>query len=119
MIFQATKVSGAFKIDLEIKTDERGFFARSWCTQEFQQLGLNHNLAQCNISFNSQKGTLRGMHYQANGFAEAKLVRCTRGAVYDVAIDMRPDSTTFMSWTGAELTAVNRRALYIPEGCAH
>jgi len=119
MIFHKTKLAGVFEIYIEPKTDERGFFARSWCRQEFEREGLNPNLAQCSISFNSRKGTLRGMHYQADCYAEAKLVRCTQGAIYDVAVDMRPHSATFMRWIGAELTAANRHALYIPEGCAH
>lgn len=119
MIFQEAALGGVFEISLERKVDERGFFARSWCRQEFEQHGLNSNLAQCSVSFNSKKGTLRGMHYQVNGYAEAKLVRCTKGSIYDVAVDMRPGSTTFKQWTGAELTATNQRALYIPEGCAH
>jgi len=119
MIFQETKLAGVFEIQLEPKADERGFFARSWCRQEFEQRGLNPNLVQCNISFNQMKGTLRGMHYQGDPYPEAKLVRCTQGAIYDVALDMRPNSATFMQWVGAELTAANRRALCIPEGCAH
>jgi dTDP-4-dehydrorhamnose 3,5-epimerase len=119
MIFQEAKLGGVFEICLERNVDERGFFARSWCSREFEQRKLNPNLVQCSISFNSRKGTLRGMHYQADRYAEAKLVRCTKGAIYDVAIDMRPHSTTFKQWIGTELTAANRRALYIPEGCAH
>lgn len=119
MTFQETKLAGVFEIEIEPKTDERGFFARSWCRHEFEQQRLNSNLAQCSISFNSKKGTLRGMHYQAGDYAETKIVRCTKGAIYDVAVDMRPDSATFMQWVGTELTAMNRRALYIPDGCAH
>jgi dTDP-4-dehydrorhamnose 3,5-epimerase len=119
MIFQETKLAGVFEIQLEIQTDERGFFARSWCRRELEREGLNSDLAQCSISFNSRRGTLRGMHYQAGDYAETKLVRCTKGAIYDVAVDMRPSSVTFMQWVGVELTAANRRALYIPEGCAH
>ena len=119
MLFRKTKLADVVEIHLELRTDERGFFARSWCRQEFEQEGLNPNLAQCSISFNTKKGTLRGMHYQADGYAEAKLVRCTKGAIYDVAVDMRPHSATFMRWIGVELTAANWRALYIPEGCAH
>jgi dTDP-4-dehydrorhamnose 3,5-epimerase len=119
MIFQKTALHGVFEIFLERKVDERGFFARSWCRQEFERHGLNSNLAQCSVSFNSKRGTLRGMHYQADGYAEAKLVRCTKGAIYDVAVDTRPNSTTFKQWTGTELTATNQCALYVPEGCAH
>lgn len=119
MTFQETKIAGVFEIQVEPKVDERGFFARSWCRHEFEQQKLNPKLAQCSISFNSRKGTLRGMHYQTGPYVEAKLVRCTRGAIYDVAVDMRPHSTTFMQWFGTELTATNRCGLYIPEGCAH
>src|SRR5271154_3610517 len=119
MIFEETKLAGVLEIHLEAKADERGFFARSWCKQEYEQRGLNSNLVQCNISFNPRKGTLRGMHYQADPHQEAKVVRCTNGAIYDVALDMRPNSATFMQWVGVQLTAANRRALYIPEGCAH
>lgn len=119
MIFHKTNLDGVVEVYLEPKIDERGFFARSWCRQEFEQEGLNPSLVQCSISFNSKKGTLRGLHYQIDRYAETKLVRCTRGAIYDVAVDMRPQSATFMQWVGSELTATNRRALHIPEGCAH
>lgn len=119
MIFTETKLKGAFIIDIEPQEDERGFFARSWCEKEFKQHGLNPRLVQCNISFNKKRGTLRGMHYQVAPFAEAKIVRCTMGAVYDVIIDLRPDSSTFKQWISVELTAENRRALYVPEDFAH
>ncbi len=119
MIFRATKLEGVFIIELERLTDERGFFARTWCAEEFEAHGLNSRLVQCNISYNKKAGTLRGMHYQVAPFAEAKLVRCTMGAIFDVALDLRPDSPTFKQWVGVELTADNRRALYIPEGLAH
>lgn len=119
MLFEKTKIAGAFEIHPELKTDERGFFARSWCRQEFKQAGLNPNLAQCNISSNPHKGTLRGMHYQTAPFAEAKLVRCTRGSVYDVVIDLREDSPTFKEWIGVTLTAADHNMMYVPEGCAH
>lgn len=119
MIFTETKLKGSFVVDVEPREDERGFFARSWCAEEFEKHGLSPRLAQCNISFNKKRGTLRGMHYQAAPFVEAKLVRCTMGAIYDVIIDLRPDSSTFKKWTSVELTAENRRALYIPEGFAH
>jgi dTDP-4-dehydrorhamnose 3,5-epimerase len=99
--------------------DERGFFARTWCRQEFEAHGLNSRLAQSSISFNKRRGTLRGMHYQSAPDEEAKLVRCTMGAIYDVTIDLRRDSPTFKQWVGLELTAENRRMLYIPEGFAH
>jgi len=119
MTFHETKISGVFEIRVEAKIDDRGFFARSWCRNEFQAHGLNPSLVQCNISFNKRKGTLRGMHYQAPPYAEAKLVRCTRGAIYDVVVDLRPQSSTFKKWVAVNLTAENRHALYIPEGCAH
>jgi dTDP-4-dehydrorhamnose 3,5-epimerase len=119
MKFSETKLKGVFEIDLEPMSDERGFFARSWCRTEFETHGLNPNLAQCNISFNARKGTLRGMHYQEAPYGECKLVRCTRGALYDVAVDLRPESPTFRNWISTILSAGNRRALFIPEGCAH
>lgn len=119
MIFTETKLKGVFVIDLEPRSDNRGFFARSFCATEFQAHGLKSIVAQCNLSFNHKKGTLRGMHYQCAPAAETKLVRCVRGAIYDVVIDLRPESTSYKSYFGVELTAENRRALYIPEGFAH
>src|SRR5215211_347747 len=119
MIFIETKLRGAFVIEPERLEDERGFFARTWDRDEFEVHGLNPNLAQCSISFNKRKGTLRGMHYQAAPHEEDKLVRCTRGTIYDVIIDLRPDSPTFTRWVAAELTAENRRMLYLPKGFAH
>jgi dTDP-4-dehydrorhamnose 3,5-epimerase len=119
MIFLETKLKGAFVIESEKLKDERGFFARTWCQREFEKHGLNPRLAQCSISFNKKKGTLRGMHYQVGPRQEAKLVRCTRGSVYDVIIDLRSDSYTFKQWVAVELTEENRRMLYIPEGFAH
>jgi dTDP-4-dehydrorhamnose 3,5-epimerase len=119
MIFTETKLSGAYIIEPERLDDERGFFARSWCKQEFESHGLNPKLVQCNISFNHKRGTLRGMHYQTEPYPEAKLVRCTMGAIYDVIIDLRPDSPTFKQWAAVELTADNRRMLYVPEHFAH
>lgn len=119
MIFEATKLPGVWLVRLELREDERGSFARSWCAREFLAHGLNPSLAQCNVSFSRRRGTLRGLHYQAPPHAEAKLVRCIRGAIYDVALDLRPASPTFKHWTAVELTAENRRALYVPEGCAH
>lgn len=117
--FLETKLGGAFIIDMQRLEDERGFFARSWCHREAAGHGLAPNWVQCNISFNKKKGTLRGMHYQVAPCAEAKLVRCTMGAIYDAIIDLRPESSTFKCWTAVELTADNRRMLYIPEGFAH
>jgi len=119
MIFEETKLKGAFIIEPERLEDERGFFARTFCQKEFENRGLNPKVAQCNISFNKQKGTLRGMHYQAAPYEEAKLVRCTKGAIYDVIIDLRPCSHTFKKWLAVNLTAENCRMLYIPEGFAH
>jgi dTDP-4-dehydrorhamnose 3,5-epimerase len=119
MTFQETKLPGVFEIGIEPHADERGFFARSWCRREFEDLGLNSALVQCNISYNERKGTLRGMHYQAEPFGEAKVVRCTAGAIYDVVIDLRPQSTAYLQWVGVVLSAANRHMLYIPEGCAH
>ncbi len=119
MKFIETKLKGAYIIEIERISDNRGFFARSWCQQEFCDRGLNPNLVQCNISFNLKKGTLRGMHYQAKPHEEAKLVRCTKGAIYDIIIDIRPDSSTFKKWIAVELSSENRKMLYIPEGFAH
>jgi len=119
MKFTETQLKGAYILELELIQDNRGFFARSWCHQEFTQKGLNPSLVQCNISFNRTKGTLRGMHYQAKPNEEAKLVRCTMGAIYDVIVDIRPESSTFKQWVAVELTAENRKMLYIPEGFAH
>ena len=119
MKFVQTFLARAYIINLDPHGDERGFFARSWCQQEFAAHDLNTRLVQCNISFNTKQGTLRGMHYQAEPYAECKLVRCTTGAIYDVIIDIRPDSPTFKQWTAVELSAANRRMLYIPAGFAH
>jgi dTDP-4-dehydrorhamnose 3,5-epimerase len=119
MKFIETPLKGAYLIEIEPISDQRGFFARSWCEQEFGDHGLNSNLVQCNISFNTKKATLRGMHYQIKPHEEAKLVRCTQGSIYDVIIDIRPDSPTFKLWHGLKLSALNRKMLYIPEGFAH
>lgn len=119
MKFTETKLPGVVIVEIEPIRDERGFFARSWCRREFERHGLNSDLAQCNISFNKRKGTLRGMHYQAEPQQEAKLVRCTRGAIYDVVIDLRPESITYRQWQAVELNAENRCMLYVPVGVAH
>lgn len=119
MIFRATPLPGVYVIELEPVKDERGFFARSWCAAEFRQHGLDDSLAQCNISFTPQKGTLRGMHFQAQPHAEVKLVRCTAGAIYDVALDLRPQSVACCKWFAVELTATNHLSLYLPRGVAH
>jgi len=119
MKFTETPLKGAFVIDLEPHGDERGFFARMFCAREFREHGLKPTIAQGNMSFSREKGTLRGMHMQLPPAAETKLVRCTRGRLYDVIIDLRPDSPTYMQHFGIELTADNRRALYVPEMFAH
>jgi dTDP-4-dehydrorhamnose 3,5-epimerase len=119
MIFKQTELAGVVEVHLDPRSDERGFFARSWCEGEFASHGLNPKLVQCNVSFNVKKGTMRGMHYQAEPFQEAKVVRCTQGAIYDVAVDLRPQSATFKQWFGTVLSAENRNMLFLPEGCAH
>jgi dTDP-4-dehydrorhamnose 3,5-epimerase len=119
MIFSETKLAGAFLIDLDRKEDARGFFARVFCVDEFRAHGLKPEVAQCSISFNRRKGTLRGMHWQAAPKAEAKLIRCTRGAIFDVIVDLRPKSPTRLQHITTELSEYNGRMLYIPEGLAH
>jgi len=119
VIFKKTRFKEAFVIELETIEDERGLFARTWCKRELEEIGLNPELVQCNISFNKKRGTLRGMHYQVAPYEEAKLVRCTMGEIYDVIIDLRPDSPTYKQWLSFDLTAKNRKMLYIPEGLAH
>jgi dTDP-4-dehydrorhamnose 3,5-epimerase len=119
MIFRETKLQGAFIVEVQRLEDDRGFFGRSFCRHEFVGRGLNPEVAQCNISFNRDAGTLRGMHYQVTPHAEAKLVRCVRGSVYDVIVDLRQESPTFRQWISLELTENNRWMLYIPEGFAH
>lgn len=119
MIFTKTKLEGAYIIEPEKRSDDRGFFARIWCEDEFKAHGLNTNLVQANMSRSFYKGTLRGMHYQLPPFAETKLVRCTKGSIYDVIIDIRSDSPTYKQWLGVELTEENHKMLYVPEGFAH
>jgi len=119
MTFHETSVPGVFEIDVEPIVDERGLFARAWCQKEFEQHGLNPRLVQCDVSFNKRKGTLRGMHYQAAPYSEAKVVRCIHGSIYDVVLDLRPESLTFKQWTSVVLSAAKRNMVYIPEGCAH
>ena len=119
MIFTPTALDGVWLIESERISDERGFFARTWCCREFEERGLNPKLAQCNVSFNHLKGTLRGMHWQRDPFGECKLVRCTQGAIFDVVVDLRIGSKTYRQWVGSELSAENRTAFYIPESCAH
>ena len=119
MRFQETRLQGAFIIEPERNEDERGFFARVFCVEEFGAHGLETNLVQCSISYNKQRSTLRGLHYQVAPHEEVRLVRCTMGAVYDVVLDLRPPSSTFKQWIAAELTSENRRILYVPKGFAH
>ena len=122
MIFREKNLKGVFEIELAPHEDERGSFARSYCWREFQEHGLNPQVVQCNVSYNRQRGTLRGMHYQLAPAAEAKLIRCTRGALYDLVVDIRFDSPTFRQWTAVELRAEPgkpSRMLYVPEGFAH
>jgi len=119
MIFRETKLPGAYVVEIERREDDRGFFARSWCRREFEAHGLNPNLAQCNVSFNTKKGTMRGMHFQAEPYEEAKLVRCTLGSLYDVIVDLRQDSPSFRKHVGIILNPDNRKMLYVPEGFAH
>jgi dTDP-4-dehydrorhamnose 3,5-epimerase len=119
MKFTETKLKGAYIVEIKRIEDNRGFFARSWCREEFETAGLKANLAQINVAYTREQGTIRGMHFQKSPFAEAKLVSCTRGEVYDVMIDLRPDSATRGAWVGVVLSAENARMLYIPEGFAH
>ena len=119
MNFEETILKGAYIIDVSPINDERGFFGRSYCKREFESFGLNTNAVQTNVSYNKRKGTLRGMHMQLAPHEETKLVRCTRGAIYDVVIDMRPHSPSYRRWTGVVLSADNYRMLYVPEGFAH
>ena len=119
MRFLETELQGAFVIELETIEDSRGFFSRVWCQKEFEDNGLVPRIAQVNISFNVKAGTLRGMHYQIAPHEETKVVQCTRGSLYDVIVDLRPDSTTYKRWIGVELTAMNNRMLYVPAKFAH
>ena len=119
MILSETPVAGTFVIDVQPARDERGFFAKTFSTTELAAHGLETAIAECSIAFNTDRHTLRGLHYQAPPHEETKFVRCTRGAVYDVAVDLRPASPTYLRWTALELSAENRRALYVPAGCAH
>jgi len=119
VIFRATQLDGAWLIDIEPREDERGFFARTWCRQELAAYGLDVEVAQESLSFNRRRGTLRGLHFQRSPHQETKIVRCTSGAIFDVIVDLRPSSLTYGRWQGFELTAQNRRALYIPKSFAH
>lgn len=119
MIFINTSFEGVYVIEIERHQDERGYFARTWCQREFEEHGLNPRLVQCNLSYNKMKGTLRGMHFQAAPYEEAKLVSCTQGAIFDVIVDLRPDSPTFKCYYSITLSAEVHNMLYIPEGFAH
>lgn len=119
MIFKETKLSGAYSIELEAREDQRGIFARAWCKDEFEEAGLVPEVAQANVSVTKRKGTIRGMHYQVAPHEETKTVRCTRGAIFDVIIDLRAYSDTYLQWVGYELTDENYRMLYVPRGFAH
>ena len=119
MKFSETALRGAFIITAEPVNDERGFISRTWCREEFQQYGLCVSIEQCNVSFNKKHGTLRGLHYQVEPYQECKLIRCTRGAVYDVALDLRRGSPSFGRWAGVELAAGDHKSFYIPAGMAH
>jgi dTDP-4-dehydrorhamnose 3,5-epimerase len=119
MIFHETQIPGAWLIEPERLEDERGFFARSWCAADLDRRGLNSRLVQCNISFNTQRGTWRGLHFQAAPYEEEKLVRCTQGSIHDVLVDLRPESAMYLRSAAFELSAANRRQLYIPAGVAH
>jgi dTDP-4-dehydrorhamnose 3,5-epimerase len=119
MIFTEAPLRGAFVIELEPRSDERGFFARAFCQNELAEHGLKHGITQANMSYNFKRGTLRGMHYQLPPHAEVKMVRCIAGAIYDVIVDIRKDSPTYLKWFGIELSAANRKMFYVPEGFAH
>ena len=119
MRFTETRLQGAYVVDIEPRPDDRGFFSRTYCSREFLEHGLTAKVAQCNLSYNHSAGTLRGMHMQVPPASEAKLVRCTRGAIFDAIVDMREGSPTHLEHIGVELSADNRRALFVPEGFAH
>jgi dTDP-4-dehydrorhamnose 3,5-epimerase len=119
MKFEAGEIEGAYVVHLEERSDDRGFFARTFCVDEFSALGLDPKVVQCNLSYNYRRGTLRGMHWQASPHEETKYIRCIRGRIYDVLIDIRPASTTYLRWIGVELSAENRLAVYAPKGTAH
>ncbi|WP_339925363.1 dTDP-4-dehydrorhamnose 3,5-epimerase [uncultured Cyclobacterium sp.] len=119
MIFTETELKGAYIIDINKIADERGYFARTFCKNEFEKIGLEANIAQANMSFNPKKGTLRGMHYQVAPYEETKLVKCVSGAIFDIIVDIRKDSPTYSKWTGVELSEENNRMLFVPRGFAH
>jgi dTDP-4-dehydrorhamnose 3,5-epimerase len=119
MKFQETKLAGSYIIEPEKLSDDRGFFARVWDQKIFDEIGLNPNIFQCNVSLTKKKGSIRGMHYQIHPYEETKLVRCTQGSIFDVIIDLRPDSKTYQQWEGFELSSENHKMLFVPEGFAH
>jgi dTDP-4-dehydrorhamnose 3,5-epimerase len=119
MKFTETKISGTWLVDMELLHDDRGFFSRAWCEEEFGAHGITKNLSQANLSLSKSAGTIRGMHFRRGSHSEMKSVRCIRGAIFDVVLDLRPDSSTYCQWHGEELSAENRRMLVVPEGCAH
>ncbi len=119
MKFAKTSIPGIFIVSLELLEDDRGFFARSFCRKEFSEHGLNPDVAQCSVSFNRTRGTLRGMHFQKAPHEESKLIRCTMGSIYDVLVDVRPTSSTFKQWIAMELSGANRTMLFVPPGVAH
>ena len=119
MLFNETQIEGAWLVNLQRIGDERGFFARAWCAKEFEKYGITSKLCQANLSYSSKLGTLRGMHYQIYPHSEMKAIRCIRGALFDVIIDLRPESNTFKKWFGYELNQENKTMMIVPEGCAH
>lgn len=119
MIFEPAEINGAFVVRMEPRTDERGWFARAWCEEEFRAHGLNVRAVQTNVSFNHRRGTIRGLHWQLEPYGEAKVVRCTAGAIFDVMADVRPGSPTYGRWQGTHLTAGDLQLVFVPEGCAH
>jgi len=119
MIFNETKLKGVYVIEIEPKEDKRGFFARTWCREEFKKMGLHTDFVQCNVSLSLKKGTIRGLHYQIHPYEEVKLVSCIRGSIFDVVVDLRPDSKTYKEWFSTKLTEDNGKIIYVPKGCAH
>jgi dTDP-4-dehydrorhamnose 3,5-epimerase len=119
MIYHYTPISGVFLIESERREDARGWFSRTFCAEEFSDMGMKTSFVQCSTSFNEMRGTLRGLHYQTVPYVETKLVRCVRGAIFDVVVDIRPESSTFGKWVAAELSSDDGTMFYIPEGCAH
>jgi dTDP-4-dehydrorhamnose 3,5-epimerase len=117
--FTDTAIAGVFVVDADVFPDPRGAFVRAWVAEDYQRQGLDTAIVQCSVSHNPRRGTLRGLHYQTAPFEGAKTIRTTRGSIFDVAVDLRPESPTFLKWVGVELTDENRRALYVPAGCAH